>query len=276
MPCAVVTGSNGGFGRIMVQQLLEMEYEVIAGVRNLQYGNALVERAEALGKKECLHLFELDITDTQQIEKLADFVQSNMKTLDVLVNNAGYCQGGIVEALSEEEWRHQFDVNFFGTVKLTTAMLPIFRKQRFGSIINVSSISGYMGMPGMSAYASSKFALEGFSESLRYEMLPFHVYVSLIEPSSYKTDIWEKALTDIKLASVDYKTMVENLVGEARQSVEGAGDPYEIATLLRVILQAKRPKLRYPLGKTAKYAYRWRHFLPKQWLENMIVKRLNR
>ncbi|RSL32380.1 SDR family oxidoreductase [Salibacterium salarium] len=276
MPCAIVTGSNGGFGQVIVEQLLEMEYEVIAGVRNIERANVLVDKSEKLGKREWLHVFELDVTDSQHIEGLKDYIQSKEKTVDVLINNAGYCQGGIVETLSEEEWRNQFDVNFFGTVSLTTALLPIFRRQRYGSIINMSSVSGNIGLPGMSAYAGSKFALEGFSESLRYEMLPFQVYVSLIEPSSYKTGIWEKALQHIKQTSTDYERLVENLKKEARQSAADSGDPHEVTVLLKTILQAKTPKLRYPLGKTAKQIHRWKHLLPNRWLDKKIIKRVNR
>ncbi|WP_026701984.1 SDR family NAD(P)-dependent oxidoreductase [Salibacterium aidingense] len=274
--CAIVTGSNGGFGQVITAKLLSMNYEVIATVRERERGQVLVDQATQIGKGDKLHLWEMDVTEPSHIEELKQYLLSEKKQVVVLVNNSGYCQAGMVEGVTDQQWREQFDVNFFGVVSLTKALLPMFRSQRSGSIINISSVSGFLGFPGMGAYAGSKFALEGFSESLRYEMLPFHIYVSLIEPGSYQTRIWEKALKHAAETEGDYKTMMANLQKEALQAAENSTAPEKIAEVVEKILRAKRPNLRYRLGTSAAMLHGLKQTMPARWLEKIIVSRLLR
>ncbi|SFQ22200.1 SDR family NAD(P)-dependent oxidoreductase [Salibacterium halotolerans] len=273
---AVVTGSSGGFGSVFVRTLLEKGYDVIAGVRDMAKGEFLVQEAKQIGKQEHLHLWQLDVTNPDDIERLTAFLEKSSDSVDVLINNAGYCQGGVVEGLSEEQWQEQFDVNMFGVIRLTKALLPLLRRQRFGRVINISSISGRIGLPGMSAYASTKFALEGFSESLRYEMLPFQVYVSLIEPGSYRTGIWEKALQERAHADEAYDTLTSNLEKEASRAASGSSDPEVAATVLENILKTKKPRLRYPMGTSARMYHYVKPLIPYRLLEWIILRRIFR
>ncbi|SFL45720.1 SDR family NAD(P)-dependent oxidoreductase [Salibacterium qingdaonense] len=273
---AVVTGSSGGFGSVFVRTLLEKGYDVIAGVRDTAKGETLVQEAEKLGKQDHLHLWQLDVTNPDDIKRLASFLEKTSQSVEVLINNAGYCQGGVVEGLSEEQWQEQFDVNVFGVIRLTKALLPLFRKQRAGRIINISSISGRIGLPGMAAYAAGKFALEGFSESLRYEMLPFQVYVSLVEPGSYRTGIWEKALQERAHADEAYDTLTANLENEASQAASGSSDPEAAASILKNILKAKKPALRYPMGTSAFLYHFVKPLIPSRLLEWIIIRRVQR
>ncbi|MFD2706169.1 SDR family NAD(P)-dependent oxidoreductase [Salibacterium lacus] len=273
---AVVTGSNGGFGRVFVRTLLEQGYDVIAGVRDTAKGEFLVQEAEQIEKQEHLHVWQLDVTQPGDIERLQTFLEKSSRPVDVLINNAGYCQGGVVEGLSEEQWQRQFDVNVFGVIRLTKALLPLFRKQRAGQIINISSVSGRIGLPGMGAYAAGKFALEGFSESLRYEMQPFQVYVSLVEPGSYRTGIWEKALSGRAKADKAYETLTANLENEASEAASGSSDPEAAASVLQKILKANKPRLRYPMGNSAFLYHYVKPLIPSRLLEWIIIRRVLR
>ncbi|MGY4691581.1 SDR family NAD(P)-dependent oxidoreductase [Salibacterium sp. K-3] len=273
---AVVTGSSGGFGRVFVRTLLEKGYDVIAGVRDTSKGEFLVQEAKRLGRQEHLHVWQLDVTNPHDIERLQDYLEKSSLPVELLLNNAGYCQGGVVEGLTEEQWQKQFDVNVFGAVRLTKALLPLFRRQRSGRIINISSISGRIGLPGMGAYAAGKFALEGFSESLRYEMLPFHVYVSLMEPGSYRTGIWEKALRGRADADEEYGRLVQNLESEASRAASESAGPEAAEAVLEKIITARKPKLRYPLGASAFLYYYVKPLIPSRLLERAVIRRILR
>ncbi|GAA3324660.1 hypothetical protein GCM10020331_053430 [Ectobacillus funiculus] len=148
-----------------------------------------------------IHIIQLDVTDSSAAAAVITDIIRCYGQIDLLVNNAGYAAGGFTEELAAEQWRQQFEVNFFGLVTVTKAVLPSMRERRSGKIINISSISGRIGFPSMGPYVSSKFAVEGFSESLRLEMLRYGVYVVLIEPGSYRTDIWSKGLESVKKQS---------------------------------------------------------------------------
>ena len=160
---------------------------------------------------------QLDVTDQNSIHNFQLFLKEIQK-VDLLVNNAGYANGGFVEEIPVEEYRKQFETNLFGAISITRLVLPYMRKQRIGKIINISSISGQVGFPGLSPYVSSKYALEGWSESLRLEVKPFGIDVALIEPGSYNTNIWEvgKQLaenqSDITSPYKEYMDKIQNIL----------------------------------------------------------------
>ena len=151
------------------------------------------QRMKEIAKKDKLPLevLQLDVTDDNSVTDAIDMISNRHGRIDVLVNNAGYDAFGAVEELSMEEIRQQFETNFFGAVRLMKAVIPIMRKQRSGIIVNVSSIGGLIGVPLNSAYAGSKFALEGFSESMKYELEDFGIKVILIEPGAVNTNFLE-------------------------------------------------------------------------------------
>ncbi len=183
MKTAIVTGSSSGFGELIAIELARSGFKVIATMRNLNKKEHLLKLAAAENVIDKITVFPLDVTMQESVEKFKGFVQS-LVSVDVLVNNAGYAQGGFSEELTVDEYRSQFETNFFGVIAVTQAVLPVMRRQGSGKIINMSSISGRFGFPGLSPYVSSKHALEGYSESLRLELKPFGIDVILIEPGS--------------------------------------------------------------------------------------------
>lgn len=197
--------------------------------------------------------------------------------IDVLVNNAGMAIGGFTEEVALEDWKQVMETNFYSVVALTREVLPHMRAARSGKIINVSSVSGRFGFPGYGAYAASKFAVEGFSESLRFEMLPYGVYVSLVEPGAYATAIWDKGFTyAAKNEKEDspYREAYGRIKAYSKQALKQAGDPEEVAKLVANIAQSRYPKLRYIIGKGAYMTVWGKALLPWKWLERIVITRL--
>jgi short-subunit dehydrogenase len=177
---ALITGSSSGIGFETSLQLARNGIYTYATMRNLSKSQEILD----ITKKECLPLkvLTLDVTDEKSTQKAVDIVMYEQNRIDILVNNAGYSLVGALEQISMDEIKEEFETNFFGIIKLIQKVLPLMRKQRSGRIINVSSLAGRIGLPLASAYVSSKFALEGLSESLKYEVQDFGIYVILIEP----------------------------------------------------------------------------------------------
>lgn len=185
---AIVTGSSSGFGLLCAVELALKGFTVIATMREVNKSKPLLERAKEQKVDNLIHVHPLDVTSTESIN-LFKTLLVDYPSVDVLVNNAGFALGGFSEELSIENYRLQFETNFFGLIAVTQAVLPLMRAKKHGRIINMSSISGRIGFPGLSAYVASKHALEGYSESLRLELKPFGIDVSLIEPGSFQTNI---------------------------------------------------------------------------------------
>ena len=155
------------------------------------------------------------------------------------------------------------------------AVLPHMRQRRSGTIINISSVSAILGFPGMGPYSASKFALEGLSESLRLEMAPYGVRVVLIEPASYKTDIWEKGMAQSSLSpDSPYKARIAALQKEVENIARTSGDPQEVVRLISRILTKKKPKLRYPIGKGAKSLARAKSLVPWHFIERLLTRNM--
>lgn len=191
------------------------------------------------------------------------------------MNNAGFAVGGFVEEVSMETWRRQMETNFFGLIAVTKAVLPFMRAQRSGLIINVSSVSGLTGFPGYAPYAASKFAVEGFSESLRQEMLSYGVRVVLVEPGSFRTPIWGKGIAGIHSPEGSpYRARLEEVLRYSRRSAETAPDPQEVADLIARITAKRAPRLRYPVGKGSRVLMIGKALIPWKVLEGIISKSL--
>ena len=183
---ALVTGSASGIGFETALMLARNGIYTFATMRNLSKSEEILDYA----RKDHLPLetLRLDVTDEQSISEAIDEIIGKKNRIDILVNNAGYSLLGPLEQLHMEEIKEEFETNFFGIIKLIQCVLPIMRKQRYGRIINISSLAGRIGFPLSSAYVSSKFALEGLTESLRYEVQDFGIHVILIEPGVIKTN----------------------------------------------------------------------------------------
>ncbi|MFE8699404.1 oxidoreductase [Cytobacillus sp. FJAT-54145] len=274
---AIVTGSSSGFGLLTCIELAKKGFQVIATMRNLAKGDTLLQLAKQEGVSGQITLQELDVTHDASITQLKSYLEG-VGRVDVLVNNAGYAGAGFVEEVPIEEYREQFETNVFGVIAVTQAILPIMRTQGSGKIINVSSISGRIGFPGLSPYVASKHALEGLSECLRLEMQPYGVEVVLVEPGSYKTNIWStgKQVTEKSLQeSSPYYTYMRKIENQLEKGEASFGNPEEVATKIAEIAQAKGSTLRYPLGKGVKLSVFLKTNLAwKRW-ESIFLKKLN-
>lgn len=271
-PVVLLTGASSGFGLLTSISLLKNGFLVIATMRNLEKGQVLKESipTEYL---DSLEIVKLDVTDHEGSKETVKELIERIGKIDVLVNNAGYAEAGFGEEVTMERYRQQFETNFFGLVAMTQFVLPHMRERKQGKIINISSVSGRFGFPALSPYAASKHAVEGFSESLRLEMLPFGVYVSLIEPGSYQTEIWSKGL----IATNDsqdspYQTNMNNIMKAVKKTAANAGNPQEVADLIVQVAASTRPKLRYPIGKSVSHTLLLKKIFPWEWLEKQVLK----
>lgn len=273
-PVAFITGASSGFGLLASVALAKEGYQVLASMRNLERKESLETAALKANVRDRIEIVQLDVTDSPMAADVIEDAIRRFKRIDVLVNNAGYAAGGFTEELAAEEWQRQFDVNFFGLVTVTKAVLPSMRKQRSGKIINISSISGQIGFPSLGPYAASKFAVEGFSESLRLEMLRYGIHVVLIEPGSYKTEIWSKGLKSFTIhPSSPYKKEMKNILTYIKQTAGTAPAPEKVTRQIVKAAKSPYPKLRYPIGKGVKEAIALKQILPWKWWERLVTKR---
>ncbi|WP_346989055.1 oxidoreductase, partial [Bacillus sp. SW7] len=228
---AIITGSSSGFGLLTTLELAKKDYLVIATMRNLEKQANLLSQATQLNLLHNITVQQLDVTDQNSIHNFQLFLKEINK-VDLLINNAGYANGGFVEEIPVEEYRKQFETNLFGAISITQLVLPYMRVQKSGKIINISSISGQVGFPGLSPYVSSKYALEGWSESLRLEVKPFGIDVALVEPGSYNTNIWEvgkQLATNQSDTTSPYKEYMDKIQKHINSGSDSFGNPIDVA-----------------------------------------------
>lgn len=251
---AVVTGASSGIGLATTQELARRGFHVLAGVRKQGDADRLAgENVEPV---------IVDITDEAQVAALAERVAHDPqgRPLGALVNNAGVALNAPAEAIPLAEWRRHFDVNFFGHVALTQALLPALIAGGDGRLVNISSIGGRVAFPTYGAYAAAKFALEGFSDALRREVSRLGVKVIVIEPGNVTTPIWGKGVATMdELAATmtaDQHARYDDLVAAMRQQAaaqKGGGiQPLDAAKVIANAIQARTPRTRYLVGRDAK------------------------
>jgi len=188
----LVTGSTSGFGRLTVETLARQGYIVFAGMRAAAGKNApAAEALRALAQREqlALHLVEIDVTDDASVEQAIAVIIETTGHLDVVVNNAGVSYSGPLEAFTLEQVRQQFEANVFSVLRVNRAVLPQMRKQGSGLLLQIGSIVGRLGLPFLGLYGATKFALEGLTESYRYELAPFGIDAAILEPGTFPTTI---------------------------------------------------------------------------------------
>ncbi|TLS52314.1 SDR family oxidoreductase [Paenibacillus antri] len=273
---AIVTGASSGFGQLASVELARRGYTVVATMRDPEgRGRRLFEAAAREGVERRIVPSRLDVTDASRSEAVVAETIASYGRIDVLVNNAGFAQGGFVEDVSLEAMRAQFETNVWGTIAMTKAALPHMRERRGGKIVNMSSVSGRIAIPGFAPYAASKYAIEGFSEALRLEMRPFGVFVVLIEPASYRTDIWDKGFATMAGgADSAFAKPLARIRGIAERSARNGGDPRDVARLIGRIADARRPRLRYAIPRGAGWMAAARDLLPWSWYEAAIGRLL--
>jgi NAD(P)-dependent dehydrogenase (short-subunit alcohol dehydrogenase family) len=244
----LITGSSRGLGRSLAEAVLEAGHKLVATARKPEQLADLVQKYG-----EQVRAVALDVADAAAARKAVQAAVAAFGRLDVVVNNAGYGNLASIEDVTEEDFRAQIETNFYGVVNVTKAALPVLREQRDGHIIQISSIGGRSGSPGLSAYQSAKWAVEGFSEVLSKEVAPLGIKVSIVEPGGFRTD-WGGSSMTISKWREEYNPALSTLT-EWRRSLQGKerGDPAKAAEVILRIVAMEEPPLRLLLGSDAVY-----------------------
>ncbi len=243
----LITGVSSGFGRALAQQALLAGHRVVGTVRNETDRQVL----EALAPGRAFGRL-LDVTDTAAINALVADIETNIGSIDVLVNNAGYGHEGILEESTLAELRQQFEVNVFAPAALIKAVLPHMRARRRGHILNITSMGGFITMPGIAWYCGSKFALEGISEVLGKEVAPFGIHVTAVAPGSFRTDWAGRSMVRAPRSIDDYDALFDP-VRSAREAKSGhqPGDPVKAAQAMLQVIDSDAPPRHLLLGSDA-------------------------
>jgi NAD(P)-dependent dehydrogenase (short-subunit alcohol dehydrogenase family) len=246
---ALVTGSSSGIGLEAALALSRDGYKTFASMRNTKKAGELEQAA----KKENLsmEIIELDVDKEESIVSTIKKIITDCGRIDVLVNNAGYGQFGCTEDVSVDDFRKQFETNFFSIVRMIQEVAPIMRKQKSGNIINISSVAGRMGLPGSPAYISSKFALEGLGECLRYELGQFGIKTTLIEPGVIKTNFFEAMKIPDSKTDPKYKELTDHILSGLKMMVQMGTPPSEVAKVIMKAIHDDEMLPRYIVGTDA-------------------------
>ena len=246
---ALVTGSSSGIGLETALSLARDGYHTFASMRDTNKS----EKIEEVAKKENLPItvIELDVDKEDSIVSAIKKVVAEGGRLDVLVNNAGYGQFGCTEDVSVDDFRKQFETNFFSIVRIVQEVAPIMRKQKSGSIVNISSVAGRMGLPGSPAYISSKFALEGLGECLRYELRQFGIKTTLIEPGVIKTNFFESMKIPKSKTDPKYQELTDHILAGLKMMVQMGTEPSQVAEVVMKAIHDDEMLPRYIVGTDA-------------------------
>jgi NAD(P)-dependent dehydrogenase (short-subunit alcohol dehydrogenase family) len=243
----LITGVSSGFGRAFAEAALEKGHRVVGTVRNDEAA-AMFENL-APGRAAAVHL---DVADIETIEPAVAGIERSIGPIDVLINNAGYGHEGTLEESPIDEMRRQFEVNVFGAVGMMKAVLPFMRERRSGHIINITSMGGFVTMPGIAYYCGSKFALEGMSEVLAKEVKDFGIAVTAVAPGSFRTDWAGRSMVRTDRSIADYDALFDP-IRQAREEKSGkqTGDPRKAAAAVMALVEAENPPVHLLLGADA-------------------------
>ena len=269
---AIVTGTTSGIGYETCLSLARDGFYTFATVRN----SKKADKISQVAKKENLNIeiIELDVDDEKSISAAIEKIISKKQRIDVLVNNAGWGLFGSVEDVSMKDFRAQFETNFFGIISIIQKVAPIMRKQGSGVIVNVSSVAGRIGFPGSPAYISSKFALEGLSESLRYELGQFGVKTVIIEPGVIKTNFFSSMKIAEPKPDSPYKEITEKVIMGIKMMAELGTPPSEVATTILHAIKEENPRPRYIVGNDAQMFLEAKKTKTDAEFENYLKKEL--
>jgi NAD(P)-dependent dehydrogenase (short-subunit alcohol dehydrogenase family) len=242
-----ITGAGRGMGVDIAKAALAAGHSVVAT------GRSTDAVTKAVGEADDLLVVELDITDRASAEEAVQAALGRFGRIDVLVNNAGNFFAGFFEELSPEQFEAQLRTNLLGPLNVTRAVLPLMRKQRSGHAVTISSTAGIVGQEFCSAYAASKFGLEGWMESLRFEVEPFGIHTTIVEPGFFRTDLLTKestAYADLSIADYAERTATTRPAWEA-MSGKQSNDPAKLARALLTVVEQEQPPLRWVAGADA-------------------------
>ncbi len=265
---ALVTGASSGIGEATVERLLAQGFIVYAGARRIERMSGIEQRGA--------HTLSLDVTDDASMTDAVAQILQERNRIDVLVNNAGYGSYGSVEEVPLEEARRQFEVNVFGLARLTQLVLPAMRERRSGRIINVSSIGGRIYEPLGAWYHATKFAVEGLSDSLRLEVAPFGIDVTIIQPGPIRTE-WNTIARD-SMVTVSGEGPYADIARRMRATYEkidggrSAGTPEQVAEAIVRAATARRPKTREAVPASAKTVVGARRLLSDRAMDRLMMR----
>ncbi|MFZ4928290.1 SDR family NAD(P)-dependent oxidoreductase [Chryseobacterium sp. Mn2064] len=254
----LITGASKGFGKAWAEAFLTRGYKVAATARNVETLNDLKDKFG-----DSVFTLKLDVDNREESLSVVQKVHEHFGSIDILINNAGYALMGAVEESNEQESRAQFETNFFGTLWLTQAVLPIMRNQKSGHILQVSSILGLATLPTMGLYNASKFAVEGLSETLATEVKQFGINVTLVEPNGYASNIWHTGI------STQNNPAYDGIKKAFSESETSFGEVEATVPAIIKLVETENPPLRLLLGKVAlpfvKQSYEQRLKVWEEW-----------
>lgn len=260
----LVTGASSGIGLLIANKLHESGHTVIGTSRNPEKHHTNLP----------FKMLELDITSDKSIESFSKRLFSQIETLDVLINNAGYLVTGLAEETPIDLGRQQFETNFWGTIKLTNQLLPHFRKQRHGKIITVGSILGLIGLPTVAYYSASKHSLEGYFKVLRFELKDFNIKVSMVEPMGFKTNIGNSAVaSDTRID--DYNPLRKQTLALWKEEFDNAPTPEPVVDTVMKVIDQEDPKFSFPVGRGSSFILTMQHYAYKLF-EGSVLKKMRK
>jgi short-subunit dehydrogenase len=260
----LITGTSSGIGKAAAIYFAQQGWNVAATMRN-------PDKAKDLDSYPNIKIYSLDVTDSNSISNALEAAIQDFQQIDVLINNAGFGIDGVFEAMSDEVVERQFDTNVFGLMRVTRAIIPHFREYGGGIIMQVSSMGGRMTFPLYSIYHSSKWAVEGFSESLHYELEQFNIRIKLIEPGAIKTEFYGSSrqfVTSDRLPI--YNNYVEHLDKVFQQAGLKGESPELVAKMIYKAATDGSKKMRYCVGSPAPILLKLRRLLPDSWFFGLI------
>lgn len=259
-----ITGASSGIGKATAHYFAQNGWNVAATMRS-------PDKETDLTKLTNVKLFQLDVTDNESITNAIESAVNQFGKIDVLVNNAGYGADGVFEAMSDEVIENQFNTNVFGLMRVTRAIIPHMRANKAGAIIQIASMGGRITFPLFSIYHATKFAVEGFTESLQYELKPFNIKLKLIEPGTIKTEFYGKGRVAITGSNLpEYKEFVEKCEKISQAPAKNGITPDKVAASIFKAASGNSNKLRYPSGKPAPLLLWLRKRLPESWFFAMV------
>jgi len=269
---ALVTGSSSGIGYETALLLARNGFHTCATMRNTEKSESLRKIAEK--EKLPIRFVQLDVDDDDSVDRAIREIEKELGKIDVLINNAGYGLVGGFEDLALDEIRQQFETNLFGVIRVMQRVLPGMRTRRNGIIVNISSGAGIVGFPCMSGYVSTKFALEGLSESIAHELLPFGIKVIIIEPGVIKTDFVRNSVTSIR--ALNESSAYFDILGKIRENLilmqEHATSPADVAKIIFDAINHREPNLRYVVGNDIAMVAEAKRNLPEAEFRKMMIQ----
>ena len=270
----LITGASSGFGKACADYLSRIGYRIYGTSRKADFETT--EHSDGLSSPD-FKMIPMDVCDQGSVNQCIEFLLKHEKSIDVVINNAGFGIVGSIEDCSIEEFKLQFETNFFGVIRVIQSVLPQMRKQGFGHLITIGSIAGLMSVPFQGAYSASKFALEGLIESLRIEVKQFGIQAVLVEPGDFNTGFTDNRITaENVLKNPVYSENFKHALAVMESGERNGPPPEKLALLIERIINNPRPKVRYTVGMFMQtFAVLVKRVIPASSFEWLIMKTFN-